>query len=205
MEIITIKNRMTDQNCYLLKEGSSGILIDPGAKDEDIISAISGTKIQYILLTHCHFDHIEYLNEIKALTGASVLGSSNLEKNITDAFINVSAMFGSDKIFKGPDKVLEDGDEIDSKIGKIKCLYTPGHTDCSVCYLINNHLFTGDTLFAGSVGRWDLETANVNSLVNSVKKVLYKLEDNIKIYPGHGDSSTIGYEKKFNPCIKADK
>ena len=205
MEIITIKNNMTDQNCYLLKEGNSGILIDPGAKEEDILSAISGLEIKYILLTHCHFDHIEYLEEIRKNTDALVIGSINLEKNIADDFINVSAMFGSEKIFSGPDIILNDGEDIETKVGKIKCLYTPGHTDCSVSYLIGDNLFTGDTLFAGSVGRWDLATANVNSLVKSIKKVLYKLDDNLKVYPGHGNDTTIGYEKKFNPCIKADK
>lgn len=205
MEIIKIKNSMTDQNCYLLKKDSFGILIDPGAKPEDILSKISGLKIEYILLTHCHFDHIEYLEEIKNITGAKVIGSKNLNKNIKDSFINVSAMFGSEKVFNDADITLDDCEILNTNIGEIKCIYTPGHTDCSVCYMIDNNLFSGDTLFSGSVGRWDLATANVNDLVYSIKKVLYKLDDNLKVFPGHGPDTTIGYEKKFNPCIKADK
>ncbi len=205
MEIIKIKNPKTDQNTYLLKEVKSGVLIDPGAEEKDILSAISGLSIEYILVTHCHFDHIEFLEEIKKKTGAKVVGSKNLSKNILDDFINVSAMFGSEKVFEKPDITLDDGEKIKTSVGEIKCIYTPGHTDCSICYLIDDNLFSGDTLFSGSVGRWDLATANVNSLVKSIKKVLYKLDDNLKVYPGHGSDTTIGYEKKFNPCIKADK
>ena len=196
---------MTDQNCYLLKNGEFGVLIDPGAEPEDVLSKISGLKIEYILLSHCHFDHIEYLEEIRNITGAKVCGSKNLNKNLKDSFINVSAMFGSEKVFNDAEITLNDGEILNTNLGKIKCIYTPGHTDCSVSYMIDDNLFTGDTLFSGSVGRWDLATANVNDLVNSIKKVLYKLDDNLKVFPGHGPDTTIGYEKKFNPCIKADK
>ena len=196
---------MTDQNCYLLKNGEFGVLIDPGAKPDDIFKKISGLKIEYILLSHCHFDHIEYLEEIRNMTGAKVCGSKNLNKNLKDSFINVSAMFGSEKVFNDAEITLDDGEILNTNVGKIKCIYTPGHTDCSVSYMIENNLFSGDTLFSGSVGRWDLATANVNDLVHSIKKVLYKLDDNLKVFPGHGPDTTIGYEKKFNPCIKADK
>lgn len=191
MKIITIKSEEIDQNSYLLVNGKDAVLIDCGMDTFKILKETEKYNIKYILLTHCHFDHTYSLSELKGQK--TVLGSRNLIKNITNPKIT----------FLPPDENLEgktDGFFSDGEVKNlcgidIKCIYTEGHTDCSVCYLAENCLFSGDTLFFGNVGRWDFETGNYEELKNSVKK-LYTLPDDTVVYPGHGQTTTIGYEKK---------
>ena len=96
---------------------------------------------------------------------------------------------------------MTDGEERDFDGISVKCIYTPGHTDGSVCYLIENNLFSGDTLFKRSIGRCDLPTGNMDILEDSIKNIIYKMDENIVVYPGHGEETTIGYEKKNNLYI----
>ena len=104
---------------------------------------------------------------------------------------------------KKSDIVLKDNEELNIDGLNIKCIYTPGHTNCGVCYLINNEkLFTGDTLFLRSVGRSDLPTGDGDTLVKSIKTRIYTLDDDTEVFPGHGGQSSVGYEKKYNMYIK---
>jgi glyoxylase-like metal-dependent hydrolase (beta-lactamase superfamily II) len=95
--------------------------------------------------------------------------------------------------------ILEDGEEMDFEGIRVKCIYTPGHSDCSVCYKIGENLFSGDTIFKGSIGRCDLPTGNMDIIEDSIRNIIYKMDDDTVIYPGHGGSTTVGYEKKYNP------
>lgn len=191
MKIKTIISEEMDQNSYLLINGEEAVLIDCGQDTFKILKETEKYNVKYILLTHCHFDHIYSLKELKGQK--TVLGSKKLIKNITDQ--KITFLPHSENLEGIIEGYFEDG-EVKNLCGiDIKCIYTKGHTDCSVCYLAENCLFSGDTLFFGSVGRWDFETGNYNELEKSVRK-LYKLPDNTAVYAGHGRSTTIGYEKK---------
>lgn len=191
MEVKVIKSSALDQNCYLLTNNNEGILIDPGEDTFEILKSIEGVNVKYILLTHCHFDHIYSLEEIR--NKKTVMGSSNLEKNINDSNIVLMRILKNQKV----DEVFLDGEEKILCGIKVKCIYTLGHTDCSCCYLAENSLFSGDTLFFGSIGRTDFPTGDFDKIKNSITKILYKLPDNTVVYPGHGSKTTIGNEKKY--------
>lgn len=191
MEIITIKSEEMDQNSYLLVNGKDAVLIDCGIDTFKILKETEKYNVKYILLTHCHFDHTYSLVEFKGQK--TVLGSQNLIKNITNP--KITFLSPSENLEGKIDGFFEDG-EVKNLCGiDIKCIYTKGHTDCSVCYLAENCLFSGDTLFFENVGRWDFETGDLNELKKSVQK-LYTLPDITVVYPGHGKSTTIGYEKE---------
>jgi len=193
MEIKIIKSRGLEENCYLITNNNEGILIDPGEDTFEILKNIENIDVKYILLTHCHFDHIYSLSEIRG--SKTVLGSKNLKRNITNTKI-VLANLGDD--FNAEiDDVFLDNEERNLCGLNVKCIYTPGHTDCSCCYLIDNTLFSGDTLFFGSIGRCDFPTGNFDELENSIRNKLYKLPDETTVYSGHGSKTTIGNEKKY--------
>ena len=192
MEVKIIKSLEMDQNCYLLINGKDAVLIDPGEDTFKILKETEGYNVKYILLTHCHFDHVYSLSELKGQK--IVLGAFNLIKNIVNP--KITFLSTSENLKGKIDGFFSDG-EVKNLCGiDIKCIYTPGHTDCSVCFLAENSLFSGDTLFFESVGRWDFETGNFKELENSVRNKLYSLPDDTKVYPGHGRQTSIGYEKK---------
>jgi len=205
MEIKKIISLDMDQNCYLISKDGKGILIDPGSDSEKILKECEGISIEYILLTHCHYDHIESLEYIKEVKNAKVVSSENCSNNIQDSYINVSEFFGRKVTLKAADITLSDGEIFSTFVGDIKCIHTPGHTDCSVCYILDNHVFSGDTLFKSNVGRWDLPTADVNSLIYSIKNKIYTLPDEFIIHSGHGNDTTVADEKEFNMYVRADK
>lgn len=191
MEIKKIITRDMDQNCYLIQNGSKGILIDPGIDTAKILKETEDIEINYILLTHCHFDHIYSCNYLDK----KVVGSKNCDNNLK----NQNIVLCNISYEKGCDVILEDGEEMDFEGIRVKCIYTPGHSDCSVCYKIGENLFSGDTIFKGSIGRCDLPTGNMDIIEDSIRNIIYKMDDDTVIYPGHGGSTTVGYEKKYNP------
>ena len=192
MEIKKIVSYEMDQNCYLLTENGFGILIDPGLDTLKILKETEDITINYILLTHCHFDHLYSLNKIRG--SKKVVVTKNCSLNMIRPEISLCS-------FESLPIEMEDGQELDLDGIKIKCIHNPGHTNGSCSYLVENNLFSGDTLFSGTVGRWDLPTGNLEVLRDSIKNKIYKLSDEIKVFPGHGDSTTIGYEKKYNGFI----
>lgn len=208
MKIKTVNNYMTDENCYIVYDENSknGLVIDPGYKCEGIIKAAEdeGVSIKYVLITHCHYDHISDMEQLRQKTGALLVSGDKASINITDPYINLSSSgLGYVLSAKKTDKVLKDNEEMLLDSLKIKCIYTPGHTNCGVCYLINDKkIFVGDTLFLRNVGRWDLPTGDEATLVNSIRTRLYTLDDDIDVFCGHGDVTKIGYEKKYNMYVK---
>lgn len=208
MKIKTVNNYMTDENCYIVYDENSknGLVIDPGYKCEGIIKAAEdeGVSIKYVLITHCHYDHISDMEQLRQKTGALLVSGDKASINITDPYINLSSSgLGYVLSAKKTDKVLKDNEEMLLDSIKIKCIYTPGHTNCGVCYLINDKkIFVGDTLFLRNVGRWDLPTGDEATLVNSIRTRLYTLDDDIDVFCGHGDVTKIGYEKKYNMYVK---
>lgn len=205
MEIKKIVSFLCEENCWLISNNSEGILIDPGFDTEKILKECDGIKIPFILLTHCHYDHIKSLKKIIDLKKSKVVSTLECSENIGNKVTNASYLFESDEVFEPSDIILSDDEILNTSLGNIKCIKTPGHTNCGACYLIDNHLFSGDTLFKLSVGRWDLETGNEKILKDSIKDKIYILDDDIIVHPGHGEDSYIGYEKKYNLYVKAEK
>lgn len=201
MEIRKIVNISNEENTYILLSGTDVAVIDPGSA-YDKITAVSGEKIKYIILTHCHYDHIESLIKLKEKTGAKIVFSKVGKSNLSDGYINLSMPVYGKNLGIEPDILVSDGDIIKLGDENIKAIETPGHTSCGMCYLSENSLFSGDTLFSGSIGRSDLPSGNYSILEGSVRKKLYTLSDEIDVYPGHGGKTTIGNEKKYNSFIR---
>lgn len=205
MKIQRLNNYYTDENTYLVYDGNTALVIDPGYKTDGILKAAADAKItiQYILITHCHYDHIEFMEDLREKTNAKLVSGDKASINITDPDINLTlAGLGKAVSAKKSDIILKDGETLPVGNMQVKCIYTPGHTNCGTCYLIENHLFSGDTLFLRNCGRWDLPTGDEETLIRSVKNKIYTLDDEIIIHPGHGEQTTVGYEKKFNLYIK---
>ena len=208
MKIKTLNNYINDENTYIVYDENTknGLVIDPGYNCDGILKAASDDElnIKYILITHCHYDHISDLEELREKTKAPLVSSKWGSVNIGNPDINHSVLgLGYALSAKKSEIILNDNEELTLDSIKIKCIYTPGHTNCGVSYLINGKkLFVGDTLFLRSIGRTDLPTGDSETLVSSIKNKLYTLDDEIDVFTGHGSVTTIGYEKKFNMFVK---
>ena len=193
------------ENCYLAinDKTNESIIIDPGSAFERIKAAVaqSGTKPVAILLTHGHFDHAGEAASTAKEYGIKVYASASQERELKDPNINLSGdMFGNTEVYSA-DVYLQDDEEFDLAGLHIKCLYTPGHTPGGCCFYFPNEeiVFTGDTLFSGSVGRTDFPEGSMSQLVNSIKSKLLTLSDDTICYPGHNEPTTIGTERMYNP------
>lgn len=194
-------------NCYFLYQEDSldVIFIDPGDRGADIYEALKkkGFRVAAILLTHGHFDHIWGAQKLRELSGARIYALDAEKVVCQDAYVNVSAQAGR-KATIDPDEWLTDGQELCLAGISVRVIATPGHTIGSCCYYVPEAglLVAGDTLFAGSVGRTDFPTGSMSKLIRSIKEKLFVLPDETKVYPGHGEETTIGEEKQYNPfCV----
>lgn len=194
---------LLENNTYLIKDEATkkAVLVDASACIPEIKEAVKGYNVEYILLTHGHFDHIMGLNELKKeLNAKAVISQDDLI--LSDNINEFTRLFGlPDTTPPTYEKFVKDGDVIIVGDLEIKVIATPGHTEGGVCYLIDGNLFSGDTLFRESVGRTDLFGGNSSKLSDSIKNKLFKLDDNTEIFPGHGDMTTIGHEKKYNELV----
>lgn len=195
-----------EANNYLVADEKSkeAVLIDCSETVEKLLSDVKelGVKVKYILLTHGHFDHVMGINDMKKKLGTKVLINAK-DKSQVEMTKTILSTFGIN-IEKNPeyDEFIDENTEL--KIGEIpiKIFETPGHTEGGMSYLIENKVFTGDTLFKQYVGRTDLPGGDFSKLENSIKNILYKLDDETEVFPGHGDMTTIGYEKKHNEIVQ---
>lgn len=205
MNIKKIIDFSSDENCYILYDGKNCAVIDPGESFDKIVSFIKENALipEKILLTHCHYDHSADTKKLKDFYKIKAAAAEECKKNIQDPDCNVSRLFGHEMSYDAVDEILKDGEEITVCGESLKVMKTPGHTDCSVCYILGNVIFSGDTLFSGSVGRWDFPTGNFNELKNSLKNKLYRLE-NMRVLPGHGEETTTDRERLYNSVITAD-
>lgn len=192
-------------NCYIWADEASGnaIVIDvPDSADRIIgYARDNGHKITDIILTHGHFDHMLALSELKEKTGAKLSVYEKTVDFLTEGSLNLGGHMGVECKGAEADEILRDGDIIDFCGNQIKVMSTPGHTEDSICLLREDTLISGDTLFRRSVGRWDFPTGDMNSEINSIKQILFKLPDETKVYPGHGAATTIGEERRGNPYL----
>lgn len=189
-------------NCYILFDENTKetAVIDPGGDGVDIIKAVNALegKVKYILLTHGHMDHTGAVGMLKEEFKAPVYIQKQDQELIEKGFYMCGPLD-----YKGIkvefDKNVKENDIFHLGESIIKCIETPGHTPGGVCYLVNDSLFTGDTLFLRSIGRTDLDGGNYNSIIESIKSKIMILDDDIKVYPGHGPQSTIKFERENNP------
>ena len=195
-------------NSYVLFSESSGkaVLFDSCGVVEKIIEMIKkmNLSLEGIFLTHGHFDHILSLSELKKRTSAKIYIHKDEEKFLSDASLNLSGLDEENSACYenvNADVLLSDGDTVVFDDIKIEVIHTPGHTTGCVCYKIDDVLFSGDTLFKQSIGRSDFPTGDYAEEIMSIKKRLMCLDDDVKVYPGHGFSTTIGNERRENPYL----
>ncbi len=205
MILETLTVGQLEVNCYLIgcAETGEGAVVDPGGDAEDILQAIKklGIKPKYIICTHGHADHIAAVDEIKKATGAKVLIHSADAEMLTDPQKNLSVFMGDNIILQPADKLLAEGDIIELGTVKLEVLHVPGHTAGGICLKTDQAVFSGDTLFAGSVGRSDFPGGNHSQLIKGIKEKLLSLPDETRVYPGHGPDTLIGQEKRHNPFL----
>lgn len=192
-------------NCYILGNPDEAIIIDPGSDAEGIARTLkeNNIKAKYIVLTHCHFDHIMAVEELVRKTGVKLIACQNEKENLMRSDINYTDRYSRKPIELVADIYVKDRDIIKSGEYEFKVIETPGHTSGSMCLFCEKEklLITGDTLFFASVGRCDLATGNESELIKSIKTKLFVLPDDVTVLPGHGENTTIGYEKNNNPYI----
>lgn len=191
-------------NSYLIGEGKSAILIDPVGEAGEFSRVVKeeGLKLEGIILTHGHYDHIASLNDLMDEFDVKVYIHKEDEKMLFKSELNLSVFFGMDYSYKYPYNVEEVKEGTGYVFGEIqlKVIHTPGHTPGSICIGYGNHLFTGDTLFCGSMGRTDFPGGNLNVMMESLGKIK-KMDDRLMIYPGHGENSNLREELRFNPYL----
>lgn len=192
------------ENCFILfDENKDAFVVDPGGSSENIIEAIekNGLNIKYILLTHGHFDHVGAVAALVKKYKAPVYMSKDDRAFLESPKEVRASSFGMQIEAADVDVFVKEGDKIPFSEGTIKVIETPGHTLGSVCYLFENYLFAGDTLFNGSIGRTDFPESDHSLMIESLKK-LKKLDDEIYVLSGHGPESQISYEKMTNPYLR---
>ena len=192
------------ENCFILfDENKDAFVVDPGGSSENIIEAIDKNElnIKYILLTHGHFDHVGAVAALVKKYKAPVYMSKDDRAFLESPKEVRASSFGIQIEAADVDVFVKEGDEIPFSEGTIKVIETPGHTLGSVCYLFENYLFAGDTLFNGSIGRTDFPESDHSLMIESLKK-LKKLDDDIYVLSGHGPESQISYEKMTNPYLR---
>jgi len=194
---------MINTNSYLLvdEESKEAIIIDLGGDCQIILDEIKNqnAKLKYILNTHGHFDHVLGEKDAQDKLGIDIY-IHEADKLMLENLPLQLEKFGFVNNTDAPTDIKTFTEKDIFKIGnkQIKVIHTPGHTPGSVCFLIENNLFSGDTLFYTSVGRTDFEGGSFAQISNSIQEKLFKLDDNITVYPGHDTKTTIGYEKKYN-------
>ena len=192
MNLKTLALGAYQTNCYLLSNDTEALVIDPGYEPDTILDSLEGLTLKAILLTHGHFDHVGAVKELVAETGCEV-------------YIHAAESTMPPMMTAGPlyyTRTYAEGDTIAPIAGaELKVLHTPGHTPGSVCLLWGQELFAGDTLFAGSCGRVDLPGGDPAQMMQSLNR-LSSLQSDYRVHPGHGPSTTLSQEKRYNPYMR---
>ena len=197
-----------ETNCYIVgcPDTRIGVVIDPGDDGDHVIKQIEkiDVDVKYIILTHGHVDHIGAVGHIKKSTGADILIHEKDKNMLSDSRGNLSFFTKEEVDQPKADKILNDGDEIQVGNLTFQIIHTPGHTPGSISIKVKNYLFSGDTLFAGSIGRTDFAGGSYKDIISSIKEklIILGIEEDIIVLPGHGPETTIEKEKVFNPFLR---
>ena len=179
-------------NTYILSNDREAVVIDPGYESDTILDALDGRELKAILLTHGHFDHVGAVKELVAETGCDVY--------IHPAEATLPPMITAGQLYYT--HTYSEGDTVSPICGlELHVLHTPGHTPGSVCLLMNDQMFSGDTLFEGSCGRVDLPGGDPQVMLQSLRR-LASLQADYHVHPGHGGSTTLAQEKRYNPYLR---
>lgn len=204
MEIAILMVGPVQTNCYVVNaEGSTEcVVIDPGDEAHKIYEYITkkGLDCKGILLTHGHFDHITGVAELVSLTGAKTYAYEGERELMMDSRMNGGSMIGIQVAIE-PEILLRDRQKLEIAGLVFQVIHTPGHTSGGCCFYSEKEksLFAGDTIFMESVGRTDLPTGNSRQLLESIREKVLALPDDVRVYPGHGPETTVGYERQNNP------
>lgn len=193
-------------NCFIVgcETTKAAAVIDPGDDADRILMALSKSafSVKYLMNTHGHFDHVGANKRMKEVTGAALAIHPD-DEPMLEKLSRSAMMFGvSAENSPRADILLNDGDEINFGEITLEVIHTPGHSKGSVCLYTKGHLFAGDTLFQGSIGRTDLPGGDYDTLISSIKNNLLGLDDTTIVYTGHGPETTIGNEKRMNPFLR---
>lgn len=206
MEIIRIPAGVYAANCYIVyDENKEAVVMDPGGDVDDIVAKIRelDLSVKYILLTHGHGDHIGGVTELKDYTNAEVYINEADEYMTKDSLLNLSMTMPAGPKEIEIDGSFKEGDTFEfGRDIRIEAIDTPGHTPGGTSFKIGDNLFTGDTLFAGSIGRTDFPKSSYEEILHSVNEKLMKFPDDTVVYPGHGPATNIKTEKRINPFVK---
>lgn len=203
MKVISEKFGSMDNNCCLIidEKTNQSALVDCNEFSKKMIDMIGDTDLKYILLTHGHFDHIIGVKGVKEKYGAEVVISKEDEAMLSSSKLSLAAFCNAPQNNVEADVIVKDGDELTLGETKIKVMSTPGHTSGSVCYIAENSIFSGDTLFYCSCGRTDFPSGSPKEMMSSLRK-LKALDGDYKVYTGHNNLTTLDFERKNNPYMK---
>ena len=193
-------------NCFVLSVGRSCWIVDAGFDPEPMLDAIAtrGLRLEKLVLTHAHLDHIAGLNTVRRRhPNVPILIHADEQEFLTDTRLNLSAAFVQPVVAPEATDLLSDGDKLDLNGLAFEVRHTPGHSPGGITLVQHDHhlAIVGDTLFAGSIGRFDFPTSDGAQLMQSIHEQLLSLPDDTRVLPGHGPETTIGYERATNPYL----
>lgn len=201
MEILEFVTTSLMENCYVVKDGGEAVVVDPGEATQELLDALEGLTVKYVVNTHAHFDHVAGNAGVLASTGAKLLchrDSAEMLKEATSPGEKYGMQIDASP---EPDGYLDEGDTVSVGSVTLEVVYVPGHAPGHIALIGDGFAIVGDVLFAGSIGRTDFPGGSHQVLLDSIKSKLLPLPDETVVYCGHGPSTTIGMERRANPFL----